>query len=106
MPTFESLIVSSPTGFIAGCNEINIIDIDIFVKILDIAIKRVYTGDLINNDNTCIFTTLLYITNSYKLSYPKPTPQQFASILDNHTILSCDVIAIIIKSIGTFHEFI
>lgn len=107
MPSFESLILSSPTGFIAGCNEINTIDNDIFMNILEIAIKKVYTGDLVTNvnNNSYIFTALLYLINSYKLAYPQPTPQQFASILDNNTTLSRNIIATIIESIGIFVHF-
>ena len=90
MPSFESLILASPIGFIGilirivnynhyyhdyvgGCNSINSIssDDDTIMKLINTAIIKVYNNDInsTSTDNTTVLSTLMHIINSYKSGY-------------------------------------
>jgi hypothetical protein len=98
MPTFESFILSAPSGFVRGCGALAKMEVGDFGALLEDTLAKQRAGQDVGNKSDSV-KSLIYIIRSRAQAAPKPSSAEFASALDGNTVLNREIIASLATSL-------
>lgn len=98
MPSFESLIIGAPIGFVGGCTAITKLESAEFNSLLENVLAKLRGGSDVGVKTDSV-KALLHIIRSRTQASPKPSSAELAAALDGNTVLNREVIATIATSL-------
>ena len=97
MPTFESIILSAPTGFVSGCSAILKLKIDDLTILIANILSKVKSGAQLDKQDPAS-RTIAFLAHARAQATPKPSATEVASTLDSNTVLTREIIAALVTS--------